>query len=236
MARGQATFLVLTNRVLRRLGKTQTTATLSTLAADSWGGIVRDLVNEAQQEVYKEHDWSTLLTSGTISSISVRTYDLATSFSTFGREIDLISTTNSRRLQPVNHLDIDEVDPGLDDAGAPTAYTIAYPDLLFNRTPSSETFRLRYVRRPTDLSGNTDVSLLPEFCDTVLVLWVYWQLQATREDAQDGGEQARGMYQESLARAIGQDRRRMDRLYVMQPVYPVGREIVPFPAAYDRAY
>lgn len=233
MAQGQATYLQLVNRTLRRLGKSQTTATLSGLAADSWGGIVRDMINEAQQELYKEHDWSTLITSGTFTA-SVRTYNLATSFSDFGREIDLVDTTNERVLIPDSHLAIDTFDPGLDDAGPPTHYTISYPNLLFSHTPTSVAMRLRYVKRPTDLSANTSTSDLPEFCDTTLVLWVYWQLQATREDAQDGGEQARSLYQESLARAIGQDRRRMDRVFVMQSTFPQVREIVPFPPQYDR--
>jgi hypothetical protein len=105
---------------------------------------------------------------------------------------------------------------------------------LFISTPSSVAYRLRYLRRPTDLSAVGDTSLLPEFCDLVLVWWAVWQLAATREDAADGGTNARTNYESSLARAIGQDRRRMDRLYVMQPVFPArpGRAIVPFPAGY----
>ena len=55
-----------------------------------------------------------------------------------------------------------------------------------------------------------------------IIWWAVWQLQASREDAQDSGENARSIYTSSLARAIGQDRRRSDFMYVMQPVSSVG--------------
>lgn len=235
MARGQITYLNLTNGVLRRLGKTQVvSADFAGLAADTWGGLVKSFLNEAQAEVYKEHDWSTLITSGTFTTSS-RTYDLSTSFSDFGRVIDLVDTTNERLITAVNQRDIDAYDPGLDDAGAPTAYAINYPDLLFDRTPASVAYRLRYLRRPTTLSAAGDLSILPEFCDLPMIWWTYWQLQATREDAADGGAAAKATYEQSLARAIGQDRRRMDRLFVLQPVFPTwpGRAVVPFPPEYQ---
>lgn len=236
MAQGQLTFLQMANRVLMRLGKAQVVSTGFTTASttgDTWREIVRDSLNDAQSDIYKEHDWSTLQTSGTFTS-SVRTYNLATSFSTFGREVDLVDTTNNRMLQPVDAREIDAFDPGLDDAGAPTAYAINYPDLLFDRTPTSVAYRIRYFRRPTALSAAADVSILPEYCDLAMVWWVVWQLQASREDAQDGGEGARGIYQSTLARAIGQDRRRMDQLMVLRPVFShrTGRSIVSFPSTY----
>lgn len=239
MAGGQLTYLQLTNRVLMRLGKAQVaSAGFTSLTGDTWGGIVRDSLNDAQAEIYKEHDWSTLQTTATFTTSS-RTYDLSASVSTFGREVDLADTTNNRILQPVNARDIDEFDPGLDDAGAPTAYALDYPNLLFNRTPTSTAYRLRYFKRPTALSAAADVSLLPEFCDLALVWWVVWQMQASREDAQDGGEGARAIYQSTLARAIGQDRRRMDHLLVLRPAFAGShptRSIVPFPSHYPAAY
>lgn len=235
MALGQLTYLQLTNATLRRLGKAQVvSADFAGLAADTWGGLVKDFLNDAQREVYKEHDWSTLITLYTISAISDRTYNLSTSVSDFGREIDLTSTTNDQVLEPTTLRTIDTLDPDLDDSASPLRYHIAYPNLLFDRTPSSETFRLRYVKRPAVLSAVTAVSDLPEYCDMVLVWYAYWQLQATREDATDGGEVARSIYENTLARAIGQDRRRMDRVWSLQPIWPTRiREVVPFPPAYD---
>ena len=236
MALGQRTYLRMTNSVLRRLGKAQvTTLTEVSDDVDSWVSIVKDTLNEAQQEVYKEHDWSTLFTTGTISSTSARTYNLATSFSDFGRELSLTSTTNDRVLTPViSVVELDQDDPDLDDTGSPTHYHIAYPNLLFNKTPSSETFRLRYIIRPTNLSANGDLSTLPEYCDMALIWWSYWQLAATREDATDGGKRAEEIYEKVLARAIGQDKRRMDQTRVLRSVFPrYQRELVPFPPAYD---
>ena len=85
MARSQQTFLGLVNAVLRRLGKPQTNSTdFAGLSIDSWGGIVKIEVNQALQAVFSEHDWSTLTATASFSS-SVRTYNLSTSFSTFGR-------------------------------------------------------------------------------------------------------------------------------------------------------
>lgn len=218
MAAGQYTFLQLVNRVLQRIGKSQITD-FTGQTGDVWGGIVRDFLNDAQREVEKEHDWSTLYTSGTFTTSS-RTYDLSASFSDFGREIALVDTDNRRVLEPVSAREIDEEDPAQEQEGPPTRYSIQYPNLLFNRTPSAVDFRLRYLKRPTTLSLVSDVSTLPEYCDLVLVWWAVWQLQASREDAQDGGERARDIYEKSLARAIGQDRRRMDRVWRLAALWP----------------
>lgn len=236
MAKGQMTFLQLGNAVLRRLGKSQVssaTYTATALATDEWPSLVKDFLNDAQREIAKEHDWSTLMTSGTFTTSS-RTYDLSASFSDFGREIDLADTTNRRVLEPHSLRELDEEDPDQAQAGSPTRYSIQYPNLLFNRTPAAVAYRLRYLKRATDLSASTDVSILPEYCDLPLIWWAYWQLSATREDTQDGGERARDIYEKSLARAIGQDRRRHDRVYRLQPVMLGfgGRDPVNFGAHY----
>src|SRR3990167_9133305 len=230
MAKGQMTFLQLGNAVLRRLGKSQVTSatyTATALATDEWPSLVKDFLNDAQREIAKEHDWSTLYTSGTFTTSS-RTYDLSTSFSDFGREVDLADTTNRRVLEPHSLRELDEEDADQAQAGAHTRYSIQYPNLLFNRTPASVSYRLRYLKRATDLSASADVSTLPEYCDLPLIWWAYWQLSATREDNQDRGETARDIYEKSLARAIGQDRRRVDRIYRPQPVWSGwgGRETV----------
>lgn len=240
MAKGQLTYLQLCNRVLQRLGKPQiTSGSFSSYASDSWGGLVKDFINDAQREVYKEHDWSTLTvpTSNTFTTSS-RQYDLSSSFSTFGREIDLVNETQNRVLIPAPWRDMDKVDPGRHDSGSPTAYAISYPYLYFNRTPVvTDTYRFTFFKRPTDLSASTDVSILPEFCDMVLVWWAVWQLLASREDAQDGGEAARGIYQSTLARAIGQDRRRADVTLQMQPTFARSSFLaVPMPASYPQTY
>ena len=69
MAAGQSTALQLVNAALRRLGKSQITS-FTGASGDTWGGLVLDSLNEAQREVEKEHDWSTLVTSGTFSTSS----------------------------------------------------------------------------------------------------------------------------------------------------------------------
>lgn len=234
MAKGIMTYLQLTNGVLRRLGKSQTTSgSFAGETGDTWPGLVKDFLNDAQREIAKEHDWSTLYTSGTFTTSS-RTYDLSASFSDFGREIDLTDTTNQRVLEPHSLRELDAQDPLFTTAGTPTRYAIHYPNLAFNYTPAALSFRLRYLKRATDLSAHGDVSLLPEYCDLPLVWWAYWQISATREDAQDRGESARDIYEKSLARAIGQDRRRVDRVYRLQPVWVGGggRDPVNFGAHY----
>jgi hypothetical protein len=240
MALGQLTYLQLTNRVLLRLGKPQVaSADFAGLASDSWGGLVKDLLNDAQQEVYKEHDWSTLNvpTSNTFTTSS-RQYDLSASFATFGRALSLTNQTQNRILTPTTWLDIESIDPGRHNSGSPLRYAISYPYLYFDMQPSaSDTYCFTYFQRPTSLSAVGDKSILPEYCDTVLVWWVYWQLQASREDAQDGGEGARGIYQATLARAIGQDRRRVDITMQLQPTF--GKQAflaVPFPSHYPQVY
>ena len=220
-----------------RLGKAQLeSASFSGYSGDSWGGIVKDFVNDAQQEVYKEHDWSTLQTTATFTTSS-RTYDMSSTISDFGREVDLTDTSNGRILTPVMARAIDWYDPELDNSGTPTSYAINYPNLLFDQTPSAVAYRLRYFKRPTALSSSSDVSILPEYCDMALVWWAVWQLQASREDAQDGGENAKAIYQSTLARAIGQDQRTMDMLHVMQPVFGApARSRFPFPSNYPATY
>jgi hypothetical protein len=236
MAKGQMTYLQLTNGVLRRLGKSQTTSgAFAASTGDEWPALAKDFLNEAQREMAKEHDWSTLYTSGTFTTSS-RTYDLSSTFSTFGREIDLVDTTNQRRLTPVPLRVLDEMDPLLTTTGIPTYYSIHYPNLVFNWTPTSTAYRLRYLQRATDLSAYGDTSILPEYCDVALIWWTVWQLAASREDSQDGGERARDIYEKSLARAIGQDRRRMDITWEMRPAFPLwngsGRGALNFGAHY----
>jgi len=216
MAKGQLTYLQLINRVLLRLGKSQiVSADFAGLAADSWGGLVKTTLLDAQQALYLEADWSTLITSGTFPS-SLRTYDLAASFSTFGREIDLVDTTNDKTLTPTLQIYLDQADPDLDDAGAPDRYSIQYPDLLFDLTPTSVSYRLRYVRRPVALSAVTDVSDLPEVCDRALVLWTVWEMLSTREDDPTGARIAGERYGHALNLAKAHDKGRMDRLHVLQ--------------------
>ncbi len=235
MAKGQMTYLQLTNGVLRRLGKSQTTSSaFSGETGDTWPGLVKDFLNEAQREIAKEHDWSTLFTSGTFTTSS-RTYDLSTTYSTFGREVDLTDTTNLRVLEPVSLRTLDEIDPILTTGGTPTRYSIQYPNLVFDYTPTSLSYRLRYLQRATDLSANGDTSILPEYCDLPLIWWTVWQLAASREDSQDRGETARDVYDKSLARAIGQDRRRTDRVFALKPLYASwgsGREAINLGAHY----
>ena len=222
MAKGQMTYLQLTNGTLRRLGKSQTTSSaFSGETGDTWPGLVKDFLTDAQREIAKEHDWSTLYTSGTFTTSS-RTYDLSTSFSDFGREIDLTDTTNQRVLEPHSLRELDAQDPVFTTSGTPTRYAIHYPNLAFNYTPAALSYRIRYLKRATDLSAHGDLSILPEYCDLPLIWWAYWQISATREDSQDRGESARDIYEKSLARAIGQDRRRVDRVYRLQPVFVGG--------------
>lgn len=217
IAKGQLSYLNLTNAVLRKLGKAQTdSSSFASVAADSWPGLVKSTLNEAQQELARKHDWSSLFTSGTFTTSS-RTYDLSASFTGLVRAIDLVTTTNNRLLVPITPREIDAYDPGLDDAGSPTHYALEYPNLLFNRTPSSEAFRLRYLTRATDLSASTDVSSLPEYCDRVLILWATWELLRTREDLEgDALTQHRDELRLATAEAIHQDKRRAtDRVWVM---------------------
>ncbi len=221
MAKGQMTYLQLVNGCLRRLGKSQTTSSaFAGETGDTLPGLVKDFLNEAQREIAKEHDWSTLYTSGTFTTSS-RTYDLSSSFSDFGREVDLVDTTNLRVLAPHSIRELDEEDPLGTTSGTPTRYAIHYPNLRFNYTPTSVSYRLNYLKRATDLSLYDDESILPEYCDLPLVWWTVWQLAASREDNQDQGETARDVYDKSLARAIGQDRRRTDRIFALKSLWPV---------------
>jgi len=236
MAKGQLTFLQLVNRTLSRLGKPQTTGTLSTAAADSWPGLVRDAVLETVQTFYMAHDWSTLITSGTFLT-SLRTYDLATSFSGFGREIDLADTDNNKVLIAVNsRRDLDELDPGQDNSGTPTYYHINYPDLTFDTVPSAVNYRLRYVTRPATLSANGDVCDLPEFCDRSIILWTVYDLLSTREDDLDMADRMEARAQAALKAAIIQDKRRVDAPIILRPLFQeYGHNPVPFPKSYGAA-
>ena len=233
MAQGQLTFLQLVNRTLSRLGKPQTTSTLSTAAADSWPGLVRDAVLETIQTFYMAHDWSTLMTSGTFTTSS-RTYSLATDFSDFGRELDLTDTTNIRVLVAVSSLrDLDEIDPTQVDAGAPYRYHINYPNLVFDKTPSSVAYRLRYLTRPTTLSANGDTCTLPEYCDRGIILWTVYDLLATREDDLDMADRMEARAQAALKAAIIQDKRRVDAPMILRALFDErSHAVVPFPSSY----
>ena len=59
MAAGQLTYLQMTNRVLQRLGKPQiASADFAGLASDSWGGLIKDAINDAITDIMDEAAWS----------------------------------------------------------------------------------------------------------------------------------------------------------------------------------
>lgn len=245
MALGQQTYLQLTNSVLRRLGKAQvTSAAFATVADDSWPGIVKATLNEAITEIWKEHDWSTLMQARTFSG-ATRIVNLSTitttpsgSFTDFGRDIGLYDTTNNRRLMGDWTGTLFARDINQDDTGIPGYYTIYYPSLQFDQAPSSTiTYRLVYLRRPVLLTTVSTVSDLPDLCDLPIIWWSVWQIGATREDWDDQGQNAKKTFDETLARALGQDRRRMDRVHQLGSAFTQWTvwDVVPFPPRYDRS-
>lgn len=97
-------------------------------------------------------------------------------------------STGDETLRGADYRDIRDLDPGLDDTGTPVMWYLTGNTI--NTWPTStEVLEVRYIRKPAELSSDTDEPLLPEAHHPVLV--DYGVMAGLKDN--DEYEQAQGL-------------------------------------------
>lgn len=97
-------------------------------------------------------------------------------------------SSEDRVLRGADYRDIKDRDPNLDDVGTPEFWYLT-GDTINTWPTSSEVLEVRYVRKPAELSSDSDVPLIPEAHHPILVDYA---VMAGLKD-NDEYEQAQGL-------------------------------------------
>lgn len=183
------TYLSLVNAVLRRLREEE----VATVADTDYSNLIGDFVNDAKRQVEDAWDWTALRTTTTITTIAgtekysltdygVRSKILYVHNDTFNRvvlqeslqRINELNLTSNSAQGPVAYYALDGVDSNGD------------MQLRLYRTPdSAQTVQVYGVRRPTELSNDTDEVSAP----TAPIIQYAFSF-ALRERGETGGQSA----------------------------------------------
>lgn len=183
------TYLELVNAVLRRLREEE----VATVSDTDYSALIGDFVNDAKRQVEDAWDWTALRTTTTITTIAgtekysltdygVRSKILYVHNDTFNRvvlqeslqRINELNLTSNSAQGPVAYYALDGVDSNGD------------MQLRLYRTPdSAQTVQVYGVRRPTELSNDTDEASAP----TAPIIQYAFSF-ALRERGETGGQSA----------------------------------------------
>ena len=97
-------------------------------------------------------------------------------------------STGDETLRGADYRDIRDLDPGLDDTGTPVMWYLT-GDTINTWPTSTEVLEVRYIRKPPELSSDTDEPLIPEAHHPVLV--DYGVMAGLKDN--DEYEQAQGL-------------------------------------------
>ena len=225
------TFLGIVNNVLNKLNKSNAQAISGSTGL---AGIVINLVNEVQQEIYMEDDWYTLLESSTFNTAAgTATYAMP---SDIGRTIILFDETNNNVLVEESVRNIDTADPDADYQGPPLRFsTLAAFYKLYPIPDGTYTLRYRYYKVPPDLGGDNDTSALPIECERALITKVYAEALMYLNSFEKAAA-FRQEYERMLAIAKKSNRKVVDRMDVFRgdhrSRFPIGP--AQFPQGYPR--
>ena len=201
------TYLELVNAVMRRLREDEVT----TVDESDYSKLIGDFINDAKRLVEDAWDWTALRASHTITTVSgTPTYTL-TGFGTRGKVNQVLNETDNTVVRYESLKRIREQNLGTNDAsGTVVYYTVDGVDsngdikLRLYQTPNAvKTLTVYGVKRPADLSSDSDELLVPE---SPVVNWAY--AYALRERGETGGESGSEQAifaQNDLATAISLD-------------------------------
>jgi len=159
------TYLNLVNAVLRRMRETEVTS----VSQNSYSALVGEFVNEAKRTVESAWDWSALR-----ADLSFNTAANDFTYSLVGSQerptvLDAINDTSNTRMRYETSAQFRNLKYlGTAQVGSPFYYTYngfdSNGDTQIDVYPTPDaTYALVFtvVKRPADLSGNTDVLLVP---------------------------------------------------------------------------
>ena len=226
------TYLQMTNRIMRRINLADisdvTTATGQAL-------IITNLINEAQNELYTEINWYSLYTTRTFNTVaSTATYAVA---SDFGRNIDMMDTTNNQFLIEDYTKNFDAVDADANETGNPRYFTIEGTNYrLFPIPAGIYAIRERYWKIPTTLSANTNTSDLPIEAENALLHWA-WYKTLEYMNKFEQADRTRMEFERLLKRARVSNDKILDRMLIMNPGFAADGIALPkFPSKYGARY
>ena len=201
------TYLELVNAVMRRLREDEVT----TVDESDYSKLIGDFINDAKRLVEDAWDWTALRASHTITTVSgTPTYTL-TGFGTRGKVNQVLNETDNTVVRYESLKRIREQNLGTNDAsGTVVYYTVDGVDsngdikLRLYQTPNAvKTLTVYGVKRPADLSSDSDDLLIPS---SPVIQWAY--AYALRERGETGGESGSEQAifaQNDLATAISLD-------------------------------
>ena len=97
-------------------------------------------------------------------------------------------STGDETLRGADYRDIRDLDPNLDDTGTPVMWYLT-GDTINTWPTSTEVLEVRYIRKPAELSSDSDTPLIPEAHHPVLV--DYGVMSGLKDN--DEYEQAQGL-------------------------------------------
>lgn len=183
------TYLQLVNAVMRRLREDEVT----TVNESDYSKLIGDFVNDAKRLVEDAWDWNALRTSFSITTVvGTPTYSL-TDFGVRSEVNDVHNETDNTVVRLESLQRIREQNLGTDNAnGTISYYAIDGLDgnndlkLRLYQTPNAvKTLTVYGVKRPNDLSEDSDTLLVPS---SPVIQWAY--SYALRERGETGGESA----------------------------------------------
>ena len=201
------TYLELVNAVMRRLREDEVT----TVDESDYSKLIGDFINDAKRLAEDAWDWTALRASHTITTVSgTPTYTL-TDFGTRGKVNQVLNETDNTVVRYESLKRIREQNLGTNDAsGTVVYYTVDGVDsngdikLRLYQTPNAvKTLTVYGVKRPADLSSDSDDLLIPS---SPVIQWAY--AYALRERGETGGESGSEQAifaQNDLATAISLD-------------------------------
>ena len=181
------TYLELVNAVMRRLREDEVT----TVDESDYSKLIGDFINDAKRLAEDAWDWTALRASHTITTVSgTPTYTL-TDFGTRGKVNQVLNETDNTVVRYESLKRIREQNLGTNDAsGTVVYYTVDGVDsngdikLRLYQTPNAvKTLTVYGVKRPADLSSDSDELLIPS---SPVIQWAY--AYALRERGETGGE------------------------------------------------
>lgn len=183
------TYLQLVNAVMRRLREEE----ITTVDESDYAKLIGDFVNDAKRQCEDAWDWTALRTTFPITTIAgTSTYSL-TDFGVRSKILYVHNNSKNSRVLLESLQRINELDLAVDSAQGPIAYyafdgvdTNGDVKIRFYRTPdSAESVDVFAVKRPVDLSSDTDTLLIPS---APVVQYAY--SFALRERGETGGQSA----------------------------------------------
>lgn len=172
---------------MRRLREDEVT----TVDESDYSKLIGDFINDAKRLVEDAWDWTALRASHTITTVSgTPTYTL-TDFGTRGKVNQVLNETDNTVVRYESLKRIREQNLGTNNAsGTVVYYTIDGVDsngdikLRLYQTPNAvKTLTVYGVKRPSDLSSDSDELLIPS---SPVIQWAY--AYALRERGETGGE------------------------------------------------